>query len=86
MDLSDIKLPEIPKVFQEDLPDLLAFIDRRLEPDMADLLPRGDYKEFLELAKVFLGGSVGRKKATPTPSKFLELTTTPDGCLKQSTS
>ena len=29
---------------------------------MADLLPRGDYKEFLELAKVFLGGSVGRKK------------------------
>ena len=29
---------------------------------MVALLPRGDYKEFLELAKVFLGGSIDRKK------------------------
>ena len=62
LDLSDLKLPEIPQVFQKDVADLLAFIDRRLEPDMVVLLPRGDYKEFLELAKVFLGGSIDRKK------------------------
>ena len=62
LDLADLKLPEIPRVFEEDVADLLAFIDRRLEPDMVALLPRGDYKEFLELAKVFLGGSISRKK------------------------
>ena len=53
---------KIPQVFQKDVADLLAFIDRRLEPGMVALLPRGDYKEFLELAKVFLGGSIDRKK------------------------
>ena len=62
LDLSDLKLPEIPQVFQKDVAGLLALIDRRLEPDMVALLPRGDYKEFLELAKVFLCGSIDRKK------------------------
>ena len=62
LDISDVRLPEIPKVFQEKVADLLAFIDRRLAPDMVALLPRGDYKEFLELAKIFLGGSIDRKK------------------------
>ena len=62
LDLSDLKLPEITQVFQKDVADLLAFIDRRLEPDMVALLPRGDYKEFLELAKFILGGSIDRKK------------------------
>ena len=33
-----------------------------LEPDNLEKLPRGDYKEFLELAKIFLGGSIERKK------------------------
>ena len=41
---------------------LLLFINKRLEPDNVAFLPRCDYKEFLELAKLLLGGSLERKK------------------------
>ena len=58
----DVRLPEIPKSLHGEIPDLLAFVDRWLEPDMVEQFPRGDYKQFLELAKVFLGGSPKRNK------------------------
>ena len=41
---------------------LLSFINKQLDGENQDKLPRGDYKEFLELAKIFLGGDVDRKK------------------------
>ena len=62
LDLDDLQLPSIPPSFLPDVPKILAFIDLRLLPENEHLLPRCDYKEFLELAKLFLGGSVGRKK------------------------
>ena len=54
LDLSDLKLPEIPQVLQKDVADLLAFIN------LVALLSREDYKEFLDLAKVFLDDSIDR--------------------------
>ena len=41
---------------------LLLFINKRLEPDNVHFLPRCDYKEFLELMKLLLGGSLEQKK------------------------
>ena len=46
----------------DSLDPLLAFIDNRLDPANRDLLPRCDYEEYLELAKLFLGGSITREK------------------------
>ena len=62
LDLSNIRCPQLPPSLLSSVPSLLAFIDHRLLPENADLLPRCDYKEFLELSKLFLGGCVERKK------------------------
>ena len=62
LDLENLQLPSIPPSFLPEVPKIMAFIDARLLPENAHLLPRCDYKEFLELVKLFLGGSVGRKK------------------------
>ena len=62
LDLSNIQFPTIPPSFHPEIPRLLAFIDHRLLPENSHLLPRCDYKEFLELAKLYLGGSIERKK------------------------
>ena len=63
LDLQNIQLPNrIPAVYRGRVDPLLAFIDNRLDPANRDLLPRCDYKEYLELAKLFLGGSITREK------------------------
>ena len=63
LDLQNIQLPDrIPAVYRGRVDPLLAFIDKRLDPANRDLLPRCDYKEYLELAKLFLGGSITREK------------------------
>ena len=63
LDLQNIQLPDrIPAVYRGRVIPLLAFIDNRLDPANRDLLPRCDYKEYLELAKLFLGGSITREK------------------------
>ena len=63
LDLQNIQLPDrIPAVYRGRVDPLLAFIDNRLDPANRDLLPRCDYKEYLELAKLFLGGSITREK------------------------
>lgn len=62
LNLDDLQIPDIPKPYQDDVPSLLAFINHWLEPENVELLPRGDYKQFLELGKIFLGGSLERKK------------------------
>ena len=58
LNLQDIVVPEIPTDYMSDKDDLLSFINNMLKLKKQ---PRGDYKEFLELAKVILGESVGRK-------------------------
>ena len=63
LDLQNLQLPErIPAVFKGRVAPLLGFINNRLDPANKDLLPRCDYKEYLELAKLFLGGSISREK------------------------
>ena len=62
LNLDDLKLPEIPASYKEETEDLLSFINSRLEPQHVKDLARGDYKEYLELAKIILGGSIDRKK------------------------
>ena len=62
LNLSDILLPTIPATFKEDIEPLLSFILHRLMPENADFLPRDDYREFLELAQLILGGTPERKK------------------------
>ena len=62
LDLTDIRLPHIPFFYRAEAASLLLFINTRLEPQNVHLLPRGDYKEFLELAKIILGGDIKRKK------------------------
>jgi hypothetical protein len=59
LDLTDIVLPEIPTSYQKDKEDL-SYIDFLLENYKN--LPRCDYKEFLELAKLILGETITRKK------------------------
>ena len=46
------------------LPLLFDISDKLLQTSNlnSSSIPRGDYKEFLELAKIFLGGSIDRKK------------------------
>ena len=63
LDLQNIQLPDrIPAVYRGKVDPLQAFIDNRLDPANRDLLPRCDYNEYLELAKLFLGGSITREK------------------------
>ena len=52
LDLTDITLPNIPSYLVGGKEELLAFIDDQLSND--DNLPRGDYKEYLDLAKVII--------------------------------
>ena len=60
LDLEDRRLPEIPSYFKEDIADILDFVNDKLNQE--DHLPRGDYKELLELVKLILGGEIERKK------------------------
>ena len=62
LNLADYRPPTIPAAFRDDVAPLLTFINHRLEPENADLLPRDDYKEFLELALLILGETPERKK------------------------
>ena len=61
LDLTDIRRPTIPTPFKADTASLLTFIQHRLKPEQASLLPRDDYREFLELALLILGGTPERK-------------------------
>ena len=61
LDHTDMQLTEIPALYKRDVPDLLLYITTRLLPENAQHLPRGDYKEYLELACLFLGGSIDRQ-------------------------
>ena len=63
LNLADIKLPDLPSSYQHEVEDLLLFINIRLEPESDANLPRRDYKEFLELAKIILGSSIDRNKS-----------------------
>ena len=62
LDLSDLRFHHIPACYRSSTETLMEFVDERLHPENIDKLTRGDYKEFLELAKVCLGGSIERKK------------------------
>ena len=62
LDLQGFQLPTIPSSFKVDVDFLLSFIDEQLDEENSSSIPRGDYKEFLELAKIFLGGRIDRKK------------------------
>lgn len=59
LDLSDLILPDIPTYLQQQAEEILSFVDGILSSPSS--LPRCDYKELLELSKVFLGGSISRK-------------------------
>ena len=61
LNLSYIQLPKIPAIYSEDAVSLVAFIDHQLMPENLEFLLRGDYREFLELAKLILGGTLQRK-------------------------
>ena len=60
LDLADWRLPDIPPSLKKQSDSLLEFIEERLRDPNS--LPRCDYKEFLALAKLYLGGTVSRKK------------------------
>ena len=62
LDLQGFQLPTIPSSFKVDVDFLLSFIDEQLDEENSSSIPRGDYKEFFELAKIFLGGRIYRKK------------------------
>ena len=64
LDLTNIILPKIPPSHKAEFPDVLSFINRCLDQDNSTLLPRDDYREFLELAKMILEGDVQRKRGT----------------------
>ena len=49
-------------MFNKDAATLLTFMNQRLKHENADLLPRDDYKEFLELAKQILGETPERQR------------------------
>ena len=61
LNLVDFRLPTIPQAYKNNVDSLLSFINKQLDEENAVEIPRGDYKEFLELAKIFLGGSIDRK-------------------------
>ena len=60
LNLGDRRLPDIPSYFKEDVADILEYVNSKL--DQESHLPRGDYKELLELVKLILGGDIERKK------------------------
>lgn len=60
LDKTDLQLPTIPPAYNTEKDELLLYIDSKLEN--SHQLPRCDYKELLELAKLFLGGEISRKK------------------------
>ena len=62
LDLNSFTLPDIPSSYQKDEEELLEYINSLLSPDNVRNLPRGDYKELLELSKVILGGIIERNK------------------------
>ena len=62
LNLTDISRPQIPAFYRADVPDLLSFINQCLEPSNSHLIPRGDYKELLELSVLVLGGTIKRKR------------------------
>ena len=62
LDLCDTVLPKIPTTYLHEKEKFLAYINHLLEADNLKNLPRCDYKEFLELAKLILGESIERKK------------------------
>ena len=64
LDLNDITLPKIPPSLKAEVPEVLSFINNCLQPENSTLLPRDDYREFLELAKMILGAYVERKRGT----------------------
>ena len=59
LNLQDIVVPDILIDYRSDKEDLLSFINSMLELTNQ---PRGDYKEFLELAKVIFKESVEKQK------------------------
>ena len=59
LDVNDISPPSIPAPYCHEVDDMLKFIDNRLNHAELHI---GDYKEYLELAKLYLGGTVERKK------------------------
>ena len=62
LELNNFRPPLIPRAYKDDVEPILHFTNKQLDGENQDKLPRGDYKEFLELAKIFLGGDVDRKK------------------------
>ena len=62
LNTQDILLPAIPVCYDDEVQTLLSFVTSRLHPTNLEFLPRDDYKELLELALLFLGGSIDRKK------------------------
>ena len=62
LDLTDISRPQIPASYRAEVPDLLSFINQCLEPSNSHLIPRGDYRELLELSILVLGGTIKRKR------------------------
>ena len=61
LNLVDFRLPTIPQAYKNNVDSLLSFINKQLDEENAAEISRGDYKEFLMLAKIFLGGSIDRK-------------------------
>ena len=55
LNLVDFRLPTIPQAYKNKVDSLLSFINKQLDEENAAEIPRGDYKEFLELAKIFMG-------------------------------
>ena len=62
VDPSIIQLQDIPACYKGEVEGLLLYITEKLHPDNLEHLPRCDYKEYLELALLFLGGTIDRKK------------------------
>ena len=61
LNLVDFRLPTIPHAYKNNVDSLLSFINKQLDEENAAEIPRVNYKEFLELVKIFLGGSIDRK-------------------------
>ena len=60
LDPTDIDLPTLPPSLKQQKADLLRFVNSKLS--YPGSTPQDDYKEFLELAKLYMGGTVSRKK------------------------
>lgn len=64
IDPTDIQLQEIPRCYRDEVPELQAYLTAKLDPANAAHIPRCDYKEFLELSLLFIGGTVTRQHGT----------------------